>query len=195
MDKVKVNVSGKETLSWPPFCVLCLKPDPEEKYEASCGEVGWSVPYCRDCYTKVTRFQGWGEDLALISAGWIGFIAGVLFLVDKIRSEGLEVLLCLDGDVWGMAILVGGMAAFAVWLAITLTAGIVQPRLPSLFPNKFARPGADVKTGTRAKVFYPAADTKVETEEIILEEVEFTNPKYAEKFRKANGLSVSSGEK
>ena len=61
-------------------------------------------------------------------------------------------------------------------MAVTLPTVILQPRLPPLFPNRYFRPGADVTTGLR------------ETGEIVIGEVEFSNPKYAEKFRKAKGL-------
>lgn len=61
MSEVKVNVTGKENLTWPSFCVLCLKPNPEEKYETG----GLSIPYCHDCHAKVKRFEFWGENFAL----------------------------------------------------------------------------------------------------------------------------------
>lgn len=188
MGKVRVNVASKETLSWPPFCVLCLKPDPKETEDLYSGDNVWRIPYCKKCYAKVTRFYHCGENLALFSAGWVGLIAGVLYLVNVVRQEGSEALLCLDKDVWGIALLVGIMAAFVIWLTIILTAGVMQPRLPSLFPSRFAKPGVDVvKSESHEEVTKPAPGvTQIET--IEMNTLEFSNPKYAEKFRKANGL-------
>jgi len=179
MGSIKANVAGKEDLIWPPLCVLCLKPNPEEKYEASCGEVGWSIPYCRDCYARVTRFQNWGEGLALALASWTGFTAGALFLVDKIRDEGWGVLLCLDGDVWGMAMLAAIMAGLAIWFSISLAVAVIRPHLPALFPGKFSRAGVSVNTNVS------------EAGAVVMEEIEFSNFEYAKKFCRANGFDKS----
>lgn len=194
MDRVRVNVADKEGLSWPPFCVLCLKPKPEKYVETSCGDIGLSFPYCRNCYDKVTRREKLlVEHSATINAvlsALIGFIAGLGYAVNRIREGGgIEVA---NPGTWKGALGVGAATLLIMMFVLAFFGALLEPVIDrillSRFPNKFAKGAVEANFGTRKKVVYPTPDTKVETEEVFLEELEFTNPKYAEKFRKANGL-------
>lgn len=194
MDRVRINVADKEELSWPPFCTLCLKPKPEKHVEISCGNIGLSFPYCQDCYDKVTRRQRLlVEHSATINAvlsALIGFIAGLGYAVNRIRQGGgIEIA---NPGTWKGALGVGAATLLIMMFALAFFGALLEPTvdriLLSRFPEKFAKEAVEAKFGTRKKVVYPTPDTKVETGEVFLEELKFTNPEYAERFRKANGL-------
>ena len=194
MKKVKVDVSSKEVLSWPPLCVLCFKPKPERYAESYCGGVKLRYPYCQDCYDKVTRRQKWlverSATVTAVFGGYGGIIAGVVYMVNEVRKRGGVELLNIGN--WKIAFVLGFVVLGVIFFVLSFLGAVLEPVvdriLLSRFPNKFAKEGVEVKFGTRKKVVYPMLDTKVETEEVVLEELEFANPEYAEKFRKVNRL-------
>ena len=194
MDRIRVNVADKKELSWPPLCALCLKPKPEKYVETFCGTIGLRFPYCQNCYDRVSRRQQLlVERSATINAvlsALIGFIAGLGYAVNRIREGGgIEVA---NPSTWKGALGVGAATLLIMMFVLAFFGALLEPVIDrillSRFPEKFAKEAVEANFGTRKKVVYPTPDTKLETEEVFLEELKFTNPKYAEKFRKANGL-------
>jgi len=180
--KARVNVSGK-TLSWPPFCVWCLEPATKKDVEIGRGH----VPYCQDCYAKVTRLRDWEASL-IGPAGWIGFIVALLYLVDVVRQETWVGL--LDKGNWFVALVVMGIVMIGSWIVMWP----LVPIFPRVFPAKVAKPGVGViKSKRREKVTEPSPGVKVTKSEVDVEVLEFSNPEYAKMFRKANGLGDDGG--
>jgi len=125
-----------------------------------------------------------------VFGGYGGIIAGVVYMVNEVRKRGGVELLNIGN--WKIAFVLGFVVLGVIFFVLSFLGAVLEPVvdriLLSRFPNKFAREGVEAKFGTRKKVVYPMLDTKVETEEVVLEELEFANPEYAEKFRKVNRL-------
>jgi hypothetical protein len=197
MSKVVVNIAGEESVSWPPFCVLCLKPKPEKSAEALTGH---KLPYCQSCLDKIGRLTDWETSIGVYGASWAGFIIGLSYLGSVVHEKGWSGLLSLG--IWEQALAAGIVGGVIVWLllVVLITEFLISPILLRAFPSKVATWGIRIvkskKRQKRTMVAPGVTEVKTVTEVEILR---FTNPKYAEKFRKANGLGgrgrdVSRGE-
>ena len=161
-DVETVKVGASNALSWPRSCVLCLKSATEKDVEVG----GGNVPYCRECYARVTRFRGWKSRLS-VPAVWAGCIAGLVFLANIGNREGWETL-TVRRNLYG-AFMVGALAMFAVWMLMWM----LVPALPLVFPRKLAKVGVHI-TKSRER------DARL---------LRFSNPEYARMFKEANGLA------
>ena len=167
-DVETVKVGASDTLSWPRSCVVCLKRATEKDVEIGGGH----VPYCRECYARVTRFRGWKGRLS-VPAVWAGCIAGLVFLANIGTREGWDTL-TVRRNLYG-AFMVGALAMFAVWLLMWL----LVPVLPLVLPNKLAKVGV-------------SATTSRERDARLLR---FSNREYARMFKEANGLASEGASK
>jgi uncharacterized membrane protein len=160
-DADTVKVGASDTLSWPRSCVLCLSRATDKDVEIG----GGNVPYCRECYARVTRFRNWKSRLS-VPAVWAAVIAGVLFLANIARQEGWQAIE-VRRNLYG-AFMVGALAMFAVWMLMW----VLVPFLPLVFPGKLARVGVHATKGREPDVRL----------------LRFSNHEYAHMFREANGL-------
>ena len=160
-DADTVRVGASDALSWPRSCVLCLRPATEKDVEIG----GGNVPYCRECYARVTLFRSWKGRLS-VPAIWAAAVAGLLFLADIGYREGWDAVV-VRRSLYG-AFMVGALVMFAVWMMLWM----LVPVLPRVFSGRLAKVGVRAVTGR-------------EPEARLLR---FSNPEYARIFREANGL-------
>lgn len=163
---VKVEVSSdafnRQALSYPPFCVLCLKPSTKEGSEI----LGGHVPYCDSCHTKVKRLEHWKDSIFMISLIFFP-VGAVLSLIGFIHG-GEWWLKLFQPQNWIAAVTAGlllmGIVYALAWL-------LLLP-LRLILRSKLAGPGVKVLKSKKPGVAV----------------LGFSNPEYAEKFRKANEL-------
>lgn len=182
MGKVKINISGKENLLWPSFCVLCLKPEVLEDTDSGYPS-GIHVFYCQDCFDKVERLRMWEANSGFVPALLVGIVFAILYLIYTVR-QGSWLELLRKGQ-WYMSICVGVIPFFIVLIATLL----FIPLLPLIFPRKVANPGVITKRKQRKKTTQLAPGVQKTTSDYVIEALIFSNPEYAAMFRKANGLS------
>ena len=160
-------------LSWPQFCVLCLK-NATKTYDLK--------PYCTDCFVKLERLRKW-EDKLISIALIIGVIAAIVIFVGvivisilkptRISIGGGRYMSGGGGAVIGgiiMAIIVGIIFLFSSywigWLAL-LTIRLI-------FRKKFSKPGIRSLKSKKSGVTI----------------LKFSNPEYAKMFCEANQIAI-----
>jgi len=162
MGKGIVRVGSGKALVWPQVCVLCLGAATKKDSESIGGK---RVPYCDNCHAKVQRLRGW-QDSTFMIAVVIGAVAALFILIGTGIEEGwLELA---RGQTWlvtgGAGMIIGGIVYVIIWL-------LLLP-LRLIFHSKLAKPGVKV-----VKAKKPGVTA-----------LRFSNPKYGELFREANGV-------
>jgi len=174
-DTTRVKVSASRTLSWPQVCVLCLKEATVEDSEAIEGR---SVPYCDDCYPKVRRLRSWEQNvlLAALAIGTIGACLNWRRIATMAESHSYGRL-----KTWFGLLLVGLLILGLVLtvLAYAIVWGLMLWPFRLLFRSKLSSPGVKMLTSQ---------------EESGVKTLEFSNPDYADLFRRANQLAIREGE-
>jgi len=92
MPKDIIKVSAFKKLSWPKFCVLCLKDSTkEDRMVIDPGNIS-NIPYCDNCFYKVQRLSKWKDNLFMISL-IIGALGAVVYIIYTIVEKSwLELL-------------------------------------------------------------------------------------------------------
>ncbi len=160
-----VKVSTSKKLSWPQFCVLCLKESTKEDFELFSGS--GHVPYCDNCYTRVNRLRNWKDNLFGIALiiGALGAIGGIIVTI--IEKGWLELLRVQN---W---LLIGGAGLIFMGIAYTIMWLLLLPfRL--IFRSKLAKLGVKILKSKKQGVTI----------------LKFFNPEYAKIFRKANEIAI-----
>ena len=163
MGKDIVRVGAGKALVWPQVCVLCLSAATKNDSEIIGGK---RVPYCDNCHAKVQRLRGW-QDSTFMIALIIGGIGALIALIGYSIEEGWLELIRVQ--TWLLAgavgVIIGGIVYVIIWLLL------VPMRL--IFYSKVAKPGVKMVKAKKPDVTA----------------LRFSNPKYVELFRKANGLA------
>ena len=163
MGKGIVRVGTGKALVWPQVCVLCLSAATKKDSERIGGK---RVPYCDNCHSKVQRFRGW-QDGTFMIALIIGAVGALIALIGSGIEEGWLELIRVQ--TWllagGVGMIFGGIVYVIIWL-------LLLP-LHLIFYSKVAKPGVKM----------------VKAKEPDVTALKFSNPKYVELFREANGLS------
>jgi len=163
MGRVIVRVGAGKPLVWPQICVLCLSAATKEDSEIIGGK---GVPYCDNCHAKVQRLRGW-QDGTFMIAVILGAVAALFMLIGTGIEQGwLELA---RGQTWlvtgAAGMIIGGIVYVIIWL-------LLLP-LRLIFCAKVAKPGVKVVKAKKPDVTA----------------LRFSNPKYVELFREANGLA------
>lgn len=163
----RVRFGATQTLCWPQLCVLCLKP---AKTEDAVLLEGGDVPYCDDCYAKVRRLRSWKDSLFMVSL-LIGVLGAVVGLIGVIVRESWVAL--FKKESW-LAVVFAGLLLMGI--AYILLRVILLP-LQLILRSKVGNPGVKV----------------LKSKEPGVTVLKFSNPKYAEMFRKANNVTSPKG--
>ena len=170
---VKVSTSRySKKLVWPQLCVLCLKEPTKEHYEVFKGS--GKVPYCSNCYSRVERLNKWENKLTSIAL-IIGVLIAVLITIGSIVQMGFLEFFKQPGTVVAMALVL--MPLLYVFLFTFLAYAIMWfALLPFrlIFRSKLAKPGVK----------------RLKSKKSDVEVLKFSNPEYADIFRKANETTI-----
>lgn len=163
----RVQFGASQTMSWPGFCILCLNPATTED---SVAIGGGHVPYCDNCYVRVRRLRSWKDSIFMVSL-IIGTLGAAIGLIGVIARESWVALFRMQS--WLQVIFTGFLFMGIVY---ALLWGLILP-LRLILRSKVADPGVKA----------------LKSKELGVTVLRFSNPQYADMFRRANNLSIPGG--
>lgn len=169
MAKNVVRVNVGQTLAWPKACAICLEPSTEEHRTVFQGWQGvLLVPYCKDCYERVRRYESWRDGTFMIAV-LFGILGAIAALIGRGVTEGWAELLHIGES----TVLAGGGLLIFFGLSYALMWLLLLPARV-IFHSKLSNPG--VKLLKRKK------------EEVTVR-LKFANAEYGQRFMQENGLA------